>query len=140
MKLLRPHRFKYKKVHRNLNLLSGIEVKTSQLQLGCFGIKALEAGKLTPQQIEAVRKVLRKRLKKHGKIWICTYPAIPLTKKSLGLRMGKGKGAYDTCVSYIKPGKILFELYGVPELLAKDAIELASIKLPMRIKMEKYRK
>lgn len=129
---LMPKRVKYRTVHRGNR--KGIAVRGSTLSFGEFGIKALENAWVKNNQIESVRVVLTRRLRKGGKMWIRIFPDRPVTKKAAETRMGKGKGDVSHWVASIKRGAILFELSGIPEQLARQVFRLASYKLPFKTK------
>ncbi len=125
-----PKRVKYRKVHRGRR--KGIATSGSTISFGEYGLQALENAWIKNTQIEAARVVLSRHLRAGGKIWIRVFPDKPVTKKPAETRMGKGKGMTDHWVGVVKRGKILFELEGLPEPLAKDTMRLAASKLPMR--------
>lgn len=133
--MLMPKRVKHRKVQRGRR--RGFAKGGSDLCFGEFGLKATECGWLTSRQIEATRIAITRKVKRGGKLWIRVFPDKPITKKPAEVRMGKGKGAPDQWVAVIKPGRILFEIEGVPEDLARDAIRLGSYKLPMATKFIK---
>ena len=130
--MLTPKRVKYRKQQRGRR--RGRAYRGSEINFGEFGIKALEPAWLTNRQIEAARVALTRHIKRGGKIWICIFPDKPVTVKPAETRMGKGKGAPDHWVAVVKPGRILFELEGVNPQLAKEALTLASNKLPIKTK------
>lgn len=113
----------------------GVSNRGSNLDFGEFGLKAVERGVLTSRQIESARKTVSGATKRGGKMWIRVFPAKPITKKPLEVRMGKGKGEVDHYATNIKPGKIIFELSGVTPALAKEAFTLAAAKLPIKTKI-----
>lgn len=127
---LMPKRVKYRKAHRGRR--KGVAILGSSFGFGQFGLKALENGWITDRQIEAARVAISRQIKKGGKMWIRLFPDKPVTKKPAETRMGKGKGAPDHWVAVVKRGKMLFEIMGVPEELAKDAVRLAALKLPIK--------
>ena len=127
-----PKRVKFRKTHRGCR--KGVAVRGSKLSFGEFGLKALGNGWLKNNQIEAVRVILARQLRRGGKVWIRVFPDKSVTKKPAEVRMGKGKGELDHWVCVVKRGKILFELAGVPEEFAKYCFRLAAYKLPMRTK------
>ncbi len=127
---LMPKRIKYRNQHRGR--MCGNAMQGSTLSFGEFGLKALDRHWLTATQIEAARVALTRHVKRGGKIWIRVFPDKPYTKKPLEVRMGKGKGPVEGYVAVVKPGKILFEMAGVPEELAKAALRLCAYKLPFR--------
>lgn len=133
--MLMPKRVKHRKVQRGRR--KGMTKGGSALSFGEFGLKALQDGWITSRQIEATRIAITRKVKRGGKIWIRVFPDKPVTKKPAEVRMGKGKGAPDHWVAVVKPGRILFEIEGVPEDLARDAIRLGMHKLPIAAKFVK---
>jgi large subunit ribosomal protein L16 len=127
-----PKRVKYRKQQRGRR--RGKAYRGSEISFGEFGIKALEPAWLTNRQIEAARVAVTRHIKRGGKVWIRIFPDKPVTVKPAETRMGKGKGAPDHWVAVIKPGRILFELEGVTRQLAREALNLASAKLPIKTK------
>ena len=115
--------------------MTGKAYRGSQITLGEFGLKALEPGWITSRQIEAARRAMTRSVKRGGKIWIRIFPDKPVTKKPAETRMGSGKGAPDHWVAVVKPGRILFEMAGVPHEEATEAMRLASHKLPVATRM-----
>ncbi|HDS03039.1 MAG TPA: 50S ribosomal protein L16 [Firmicutes bacterium] len=130
--MLMPKRVKYRKMQKGK--MRGKAYRGAEVSFGEFGLKATECGWLTNNQIEAARVTINRTLKRRGKLWIRIFPDKPITKKPAETRMGKGKGNPEYWVAVIKPGRILFELEGVSEDLAKQAMDLASYKLPMKTK------
>jgi len=130
--MLQPKRTKYRKAHKGRN--RGLAYRGGQIAFGSFGLKSQQAGMLTSRQIEAARIALTRYMKREGKVWIRVFPDKPITAKPLEVRMGKGKGALDHYVAVIRPGRILFELDGVPFEVAKEALRLAAQKLPVLTK------
>lgn len=126
--MLQPKRTKFRKQQKGRN--RGIAVKGSQVSFGEYGLKALGRGRLTARQIEAARRAIARSIKRGGKIWLRVFPDKPITKKPLEVRQGKGKGNVEYWVALIQPGRMLFEIEGVPEELAKQAFILAAAKLP----------
>ena len=114
--------------------MKGLSQRGHQLSNGMFGVKALDAVFVTSRQIEAARIAATRYMKREGQLWIKIFPDKPITKKPLEVRMGKGKGALDHYVAVVKPGRILFEISGVPINVAKEALRLASQKLPVKTK------
>jgi len=110
--------------------MRGAAQRGEEISFGDFGLKAMECGKLTAQQIEAARIAINRKVRRGGALWIRIFPDKPITKKPAETRMGKGKGVPDHWVAVVKPGKMLYELRGVPEELAVEALRLASYKLP----------
>ena len=132
--MLQPKRVKYRKVQKAKGNMNGISGRGHQLSNGMFGIKSVDQNLLTSRQIEAARIAATRHMKREGQLWIKIFPDKPITKKPLEVRMGKGKGAPDHFVAVIKPGRILFEIGGVPMNVAKEALRLAAQKLPVRTK------
>jgi len=130
--MLMPRRVKFRKQQRGR--MKGKAVRGSTLSFGKFGLKALEPHWITARQIEAARVAMTRHIKRGGKIWIRIFPDKPVTKKPAETRMGKGKGAPEYWVAVVKPGRIMFEIDGVPENLAREALRLAAHKLPIKTK------
>lgn len=130
---LMPRRVKFRKQQRGW--MGGKAVRGSSLSFGDFGLKALECGYLTSIQIEAARVALTRQVKRGGKIWLRVFPDKPYTKKAAETRMGKGKGALEHYVVVIKPGRIIFEMGGIPESLAVSALRLGAHKIPFKTKL-----
>ena len=128
--MLQPTRTKFRKAHKGR--IKGIASSGVLLAFGQFGLKALEPERVTARQIEAARRALTRHMKRAGRVWIRVYPDLPVSKKPLEVRMGSGKGAPELWVVRVKPGRILFEVDGVPETLAREALELAAAKLPVK--------
>src|SRR5438105_945930 len=133
--MLRPRRTKFRKAHRGRR--RGEAKGQSSVQFGDFGIKALENGWVSNRQIEAARVAMTRKIKRGGKVWINVFPDKPYTKKPAETRMGSGKGNPEGWVAVVKPGKVMFELAGVPEDLAREALRLAGHKLPVKTKFVK---
>lgn len=127
--MLLPKRTKFRRVHRGR--LKGVATKSNKIVFGDFGLQATEPVWLTSRQIEATRRSLTRYVRRTGKIWIRVFPDKPITKKPLEVRQGKGKGNVEYWVCPIKPGKVLYEMEGVDEELAKEAFALASAKMPI---------
>ena len=127
--MLIPKRVKYRKQQRGRR--AGIATRGSKLAFGQYGLKALEAAWLTNRQIEAARRAMTRYVKRGGKVWIRIFPDKPITAKPAETRMGKGKGAPEGWVAVVKPGRILYEMEGIPEAEAKEAMRLAAMKLPI---------
>ncbi len=127
--MLMPKRVKFRKEQRGKR--AGKAQRGSTLSFGSFGLKATGVGWVTAQQIEAARRVMTRHVKRGGKIWIRVFPAKPISKKPAETRMGSGKGAPESWVAIIKPGKILYEMEGVPIDVAKEAFRLAAHKFPI---------
>ena len=131
--MLMPKRVKHRKVMRGRMKCSAQRGAT--VAFGEYGLKALESGKITSRQIEAARVAVNRKVKRGGKLWIRIFPDFPFTKKPAETRMGKGKGNPEGFVARVFPGRILFEIAGVDEALAKDALENAAKKLPLKTKV-----
>ena len=130
--MLQPKRTKFRKMQKGR--MKGNAGRGNQIAFGSFAIKALEECWITSRQIEAARIAATRYMKREGQLWIKIFPDKPITKKPLEVRMGKGKGALDHFVAVVKPGRILFEISGVPIDVAKEALRLASQKLPVKTK------
>ena len=128
--MLSPKRVKHRKQHRGRR--GGISRGQVKVQFGEYGLKALEGGWLTNRQIEAARVAMTRFVARGGKVWVRVFPDKPITKKPQETRMGKGKGAPEQWVAVIRPGKILFEMEGIPEKEAREAMKLAAAKIPIR--------
>ena len=124
--MLQPKRVKYRKVQKGKGNMNGNSQRGHRLSNGMFGIKALEQDLLTSRQIEAARIAATRHMKREGQLWIKIFPDKPITKKPLEVRMGKGKGAPEYFVAVVKPGRIMFEVGGVPAHIAKEALRLAA--------------
>ena len=132
---LMPKRTKYRKVQKGRN--RGKATRGNKVSYGEYGIQALEAGMITSNQIESARIAMTRHVKRGGKVWIKLFPDKPITKKPAETRMGKGKGAGEFWVAPVKPGRIMFEMSGVAEPVARRALELAAYKLPIKTKFVK---
>ncbi len=133
--MLEPKKLKYRKQHRNRGAFYGKATRGATLAFGSFGLKAQTAGELTARQIEAARRAMTHSVQRGGKIWIRVFPHTPVTKKAAEVPMGSGKGSVEYYSCIVKPGLILFELDGLSEAAAREALLLASHKLPMRTKI-----
>lgn len=133
--MLQPKRTKFRKVQRGR--MKGKAWTGSQVSFGDFGLKVLEPGWITDRQIEAGRIAITRFVKRSGRIWIRMFPDKPITKKPQETRMGKGKGAPEQWVAVVKPGRVLYEMEGVPESVAREAMRLAAHKLPLKTKFVK---
>ena len=127
--MLQPKRTKFRKMMKGRN--RGLALRGSDVSFGTFGLKATGRGRITARQIEASRRAMTRHIKRGGKIWIRIFPVKPITKKPLEVRMGKGKGGVEYWVAQIQPGRMLFEMEGVGEELAREAFKLAAAKLPV---------
>jgi large subunit ribosomal protein L16 len=133
--VLLPKKTKYRKQQRGRR--AGVSKGQTRVQFGDFGIKAMEAGWITNRQLEAARIAMTRKIKRGGKVWINVFPDKPVTQKPAETRMGSGKGSPEHWVAVVKPGRVMFELAGVSEPLAKEALRLAGQKLPVRTKIVK---
>ncbi len=127
--MLQPRRTKYRK--RQKGRIHGMAKGGTALTFGSYGLKAAAPARITARQIEAARRTITRRMRRAGKVWIRIFPDVPVSTKPAEVRMGKGKGSPEYWVAKVKPGRIMFELDGVPETVARDAFALASAKLPI---------
>ena len=130
--MMQPKKTKFRKQHKGR--IAGKAKGGALLTFGSFGLKAQEPVRLTARQIEAARRAITRHMKRQGNVWIRVFPDVPVTKKPLEVRMGSGKGSPEFWVARVKPGRILFELDGIPENLAREALELGAAKLPIATK------
>jgi large subunit ribosomal protein L16 len=128
--MLQPKRTKFRKQQKGRN--RGLAQSGNKVSFGEFGLKATDRGRLTARQIEAARRAMTRHIKRGGKIWIRVFPDKPITKKPLEVRMGKGKGNVEYWVAQIQPGRMLYEMEGVSEEIAREAFKLAAAKLPIK--------
>jgi len=128
--MLSPKRVRYRKQQKGR--MTGTASRGNTVSFGDFGLQVLECGRITARQIEAARIALTRYVKRTGKVWIRVFPDKPITKKPAETRMGKGKGATEGWVAVVRPGKVLYEIKGVPEDKAKEALRIASFKLPIQ--------
>jgi large subunit ribosomal protein L16 len=128
--MLQPKRTKFRKQFKGR--ISGTAKGGTTLTFGSFGLKALEPERVTARQIEAARRAMTREMKRQGRVWIRVFPDVPVTKKPTEVRMGKGKGGIEFWAAKVKPGRIMFELDGVSETVAREALRLAAAKLPIR--------
>src|SRR6187402_1331238 len=133
--MLTPKRVKHRKQHRGRR--AGLAKGGTTVQFGEYGLKSLEAAWITNRQIEAARVAMTRKIKRGGKVWINLFPDKPVTQKPAETRMGSGKGSPEHWVAVVKPGRVMFELAGVPEALAKEALQLAGSKLSVKTKIVK---
>jgi len=127
--MLQPKRTKFRKAFKGR--FSGASKGGFELNFGQFGLKAMEPERITARQIEAARRAMTRHMKRAGRVWIRIFPDVPVSKKPTEVRMGKGKGAPELWAARVKPGRILFEIDGVPEEVAKEALRLGAMKLPV---------
>lgn len=128
--MLQPKRTKYRKQFKGRN--KGVATRGAKVSFGEYGLRSLELGRITARQIEAARRAMSRHIKRGGKVWIRIFPDKPISKKPLEVRQGSGKGNVEYWVALVQPGRIMFEIEGVPEALAKEALGLAAAKLPVK--------
>ena len=128
--MLQPKRTKFRKQFKGR--IHGTATSAAELTFGSFGLRALEPERVTARQIEAARRAITREMKRAGRVWIRVFPDVPVSKKPTEVRMGKGKGTPEFWVARVKPGRIMFEIDGVPAALAKEALRLGAAKLPIR--------
>ena len=128
--MLSPKKTKFRKAHKGR--IHGNAKGGTVLNFGSYGMKALQPNRITARQIEAARRAITRHIKRQGRVWIRVFPDVPVSKKPVEVRMGNGKGTPEFWACRIKPGRVMFELDGVSESLAKEAFELASAKLPLK--------
>jgi large subunit ribosomal protein L16 len=128
--MLQPKRTKFRKQFKGRN--RGVSTRGNKVSFGEFGLKAAEHGRITSRQIEAARRAISRHVKRGGKVWIRIFPDKPITKKPLEVRQGKGKGSVEYWVALVQPGRMMFEIEGLPEDLAREALKLAAAKLPVK--------
>ncbi|MEO1041541.1 MAG: 50S ribosomal protein L16 [Pseudomonadota bacterium] len=133
--MLQPKRTKFRKQHKGR--IKGLAKGGTTLNFGSFGLKAVEPERITARQIEATRRAITRHMKRAGRVWIRIFPDVPVTAKPTEVRMGKGKGSVDRWVAKVKPGRIMFEIDGVPEPLAREALSLGAAKLPIKTRIVK---
>ncbi|HET7544826.1 MAG TPA: 50S ribosomal protein L16 [Polyangiaceae bacterium] len=131
--MLQPKRTKFRKQQKGKN--RGVAWRGSDVSFGDFGLQATEGSYVTSRQIEACRMAIQRHVKRAGKLWIRVFPDKPITKKPLEVRMGSGKGGVEGWVAVVKPGKVMFELAGIPEADAREAFRLAGTKLPLSVRV-----
>ena len=128
--MLQPKRTKFRKVHKGR--ISGQAKGGSDLNFGTYGLKALQPERVTARQIEAARRAMTRHMKRQGRVWIRIFPDTPVSAKPIEVRMGKGKGSVDRWTCKVKPGRIMFEIDGVADSIAREALRLAAMKLPVK--------
>jgi large subunit ribosomal protein L16 len=128
--MLQPARTKFRKAHKGR--IHGLATSGTKLNFGQYGLKALEPDRVTARQIEAARRAMTRHMKRAGRVWIRVYPDVPVSKKPIEVRMGKGKGTPEFWVCRVKPGRIMFEIDGVTVQIAKEALALAAAKLSVK--------
>ncbi|MFN3547526.1 MAG: 50S ribosomal protein L16 [Mesorhizobium sp.] len=128
--MLQPKRTKFRKQFKGR--IHGVAKGGTNLDFGAFGLKALEPERVTARQIEAARRAITREMKRQGRVWIRIFPDVPVTSKPTEVRMGKGKGSVDFWACRVKPGRVMFEIDGVSEVIAREALRLGAAKLPVR--------
>ncbi len=128
--MLQPKKTKYRKMHKGRN--RGNATSGDKVSFGEYGLKTIDRGRITARQIEAARRAMTRHVKRGGKVWIRVFPDKPVTKKPVEVRMGKGKGNVEYWVALTQPGRVLYEMAGVTETVAREAFKLAAAKLPVR--------
>ncbi|GJL97537.1 MAG: 50S ribosomal protein L16 [Hyphobacterium sp.] len=131
--MLQPKRTKFRKAHKGR--IKGAAKGGFSLNFGSFGLKAMEPERVTARQIEATRRAITRHMKRAGRVWIRVFPDVPVSKKPTEVRMGKGKGSPEFWAARVKPGRIMFEIDGVPETVAREALSLGAAKLPIKTKI-----
>src|SRR6201997_3992574 len=128
--MMQPKKTKFRKAHKGR--IHGVASSGATLSFGQFGLKAMEPERVTARQIEAARRALTRHMKRAGRVWIRVFPDVPVSKKPIEVRMGKGKGAPELWIARVAPGRIMFEIDGVPIDIAREAMNLAAAKLPIK--------
>src|SRR3954470_4957988 len=128
--MLQPTRTKFRKAHKGR--IHGTATSGTELTFGQYGLKAMEPERVTARQIDAARRAMTRHMKRAGRVWIRIFPDVPVSKKPIEVRMGKGKGTPELWIVRVKPGRVLFEVDGIPAALAKEALALAAAKLPVK--------
>lgn len=131
--MLQPKRTKFRKAHKGR--IKGMAKGGTSLNFGSYGLKSLDAERVTARQIEATRRAITRHMKRAGRVWIRIFPDVPVTKKPTEVRMGKGKGSVEFWAAKVKPGRIMFEIDGVSDEVAREALRLGAAKLPVRTKI-----
>ena len=131
--MLQPKRTKHRKLHKGR--IRGLAKGGSDLNFGTYGLKAIEPERITARQIEAARRAMTRQMKRQGRVWIRIFPDTPVTSKPVEVRMGKGKGSIDFWACKVKPGRVMFEIDGVAEPIAREALRLAAMKLPIKTRI-----
>ena len=133
--MMQPKRTKFRKQHKGR--IKGTAKGGTELNFGSYGLKAVEPERVTARQIEATRRAITRHMKRAGRVWIRIFPDVPVTKKPTEVRMGKGKGSVEYWAAKVKPGRIMFEIDGVPENVAREALALGAAKLPVKTRIVK---
>jgi len=130
---MQPKKMKFRRAHKGR--ISGLATSGAALNFGAYGLKALEPERVTARQIEAARRAITRQMKRQGKVWIRIFPDVPVSKKPTEVRMGSGKGAPEFWAARVKPGRIMFEIDGVADEIARESLRLGAAKLPIRTKI-----
>jgi|NorSeaMetagenome_1021524.scaffolds.fasta_scaffold44521_2 large subunit ribosomal protein L16 len=133
IKMLRPKQTKFKKQRKGK--IKGIETRANTILFGDYGLKVLQCGRISARQIEATRRAITRKVKRRGKLWIRMFPSVPVTSKPVEVRMGKGKGSVDHWICPVRPGKVLYEIGGLPRVIAYNALNSGANKLPLNTKI-----
>ena len=131
--MLQPKRTKYRKCHKGR--IHGAAKGGTELNFGAYGLKAVQPERITSRQIEAARRAITRHMKRQGRVWIRIFPDVPVSKKPTEVRMGKGKGSVEYWAAKVKPGRIMFEIDGVTVVVAKEALRLGAMKLPVKTRI-----
>ncbi|MGE0045955.1 MAG: 50S ribosomal protein L16 [Hyphomonadaceae bacterium] len=131
--MLQPKKTKFRRAHKGR--IKGLATSGAMLNFGSYGLKALEPERVTARQIEAARRAITREMKRQGKVWIRIFPDVPVSKKPTEVRMGSGKGAVEFWAARVKPGRIVFEIDGVPDAVARESLRLGAAKLPIRTRI-----
>ena len=131
--MMQPKRTKYRKAHKGR--IHGAAKGGTELNFGSIGLKAVEPERITARQIEAARRAISRHMKRQGRVWIRIFPDVPVSSKPTEVRMGKGKGSVDYWAAKVKPGRVMFEIDGVSEVIAREALRLGSMKLPVQTRV-----
>ena len=131
--MMQPKKTKFRRAHKGR--IKGVASSGAALNFGQYGLKALEPERVTARQIEAARRAITREMKRQGRVWIRIFPDVPVSKKPVEVRMGSGKGAPEFWAARVKPGRIMFEIDGVPEAIARESLRLGAAKLPIRTRI-----
>jgi large subunit ribosomal protein L16 len=131
--MLQPKKTKFRKAHKGR--IHGLATSGASLNFGAFGLKAMEPERVTARQIEAARRAITREMKRQGRVWIRIFPDVPVSKKPTEVRMGSGKGAPEFWAARVKPGRIMFEVDGVSEVIARESLRLGAAKLPIKTRI-----
>ncbi|MET0181502.1 MAG: 50S ribosomal protein L16 [Caulobacterales bacterium] len=131
--MMQPKKTKFRRAHKGR--IKGVTEAGAMLNFGAFGLKALEPERVTARQIEAARRAITRHMKRQGKVWIRIFPDVPVSKKPAEVRMGSGKGAPEFWAVRVHPGRVMFEIDGVPDNIARESLQLGAAKLPIRTKI-----